>query len=155
MPIVLPQPTLDRTKFVNLCDLAPTELQERIAEMFPQFFAPAFVFGDAPPDESNPTAPTKPGPAKARESSLAAKADRSVVLASVESIMATHPGRTASDYTEMLASVANGDPEFGTRVKRACEALVKAGKACFDGAHKSRTYKPMPKGNAQEPESAE
>lgn len=154
MPINLPQPTLDRDQFNEIATSLPHESAERIAEAFPALFSPAFVFGDAPaaPEPAKPalakTKPTKTSPS-------APKADRTMLIASVESVMATHPKKTAPEYTELLASIAGDDPKFGVKVRRACEALVTAGKACFEGEHKNRRYWPTPRGNAQEPEQGE
>jgi hypothetical protein len=117
-------------------------------------FASCFTL--AAPGTAAPSEPAKPPLAKAKASTPSApKADRTMLLASVESVMATHPKKTAPEYTELLASIAGDDPKFGIKVRRACEALVTAGKAVFDGEHRNRRYWPTPRGNAQEPEQAE
>lgn len=101
-----------------------------------------------------PSEPARPALAKTKPAAPSApKADRTMLLASVESVMTTHPKKTAPEYTELLASIAGGDPKFGIKVRRACEALVTAGKAVFDGEHKNRRYWPTPRGNAQDPDA--
>lgn len=141
MPIILPQPDLDRDAFDSICNRLSLEDAEKIAAAYPALFIGAFVFDGAP---AAPEVTTRPGPAKAREPKAPPIIDKASLDASVLACVAESPGQRSATIAAFLYNPArhgDDDKRFGDLVRSSLTRLVSAGKVYQDGTRKNARFK--------------
>ena len=151
MPIILPQPDLDRDAFDSICNRLSLEDAEKIAAAYPALFIGAFVFDGA---ADAPEAPPKPGPAKAREPKASPTVDKGALASAVFAYVRAFPNVRAE---EVEVTAPDGmDAKTWNRVLRGfLEKFVTDGKMYADGERRGRRYKVAVKATEPEEGAAE
>ena len=155
MPIILPQPDLDRDAFDSICNRLSLEDAEKIAAAYPALFIGAFVFDGA---ADAPEAPPKPGPAKVREPKATPVIDKASLDAAVLACVAESPSQRSATIAAFLYNPAHhgdDDKRFGDLVRSSLTRLVSAGKVYQDGTRKNARFKVAVKATEPEEGTAE